>query len=394
MTTVDDARARTPPDAAVRARRAFAGNVSRMAVSMLAVFVVLAIFFHLKSDGIFFTPRNLSLLLRQAAYVAILAGGVSVLMVMREIDLSIGSAVFLAGVVAAKLNVDAGWGVVPTVIVAIGAGVALGAWQGFWVVKLAVPSFIVTLAGLLAFRGIGLLWTNAATVAPLDPSFVNLSERFIGTGPSYAILAVAFAVVVGFAVRRIRHGRRDDDTTEVAGAVAQIVIAAVGLGLMAWIAGGFLGIPNALVWVAAVGLLLVFVMRRTRFGRNAYMIGSNREASEFAGINVQRHLFIGFALMGMLYGVAGVLLTARLAASTPGSGEFLELDAIAAAVIGGTALSGGIGTVQGAMAGALLLATIDNGMSLLNVSSFAQQVVKGGVLLGALALNAYLTRRR
>jgi D-xylose transport system permease protein len=184
--------------------------------------------------------------------------------------------------------------------------------------------------------------------------------------------------------------RREDITR----AATQLSVFAIGLGLLAWAAGGFLGIPLTLIWSVAVGVVLWFVMSRSTFGRNAYLIGSNREAAEFAGISVKKHIFGGFLIMGALYGVGGVLLTARLAAATPSGGTNLELDAIAAAVIGGTALTGGVGTIPGAMIGALLLATIDNGMSLMNVSSSAQLIVKGLVLLGALGVNAYLLRRR
>jgi len=166
------------------------------------------------------------------------------------------------------------------------------------------------------------------------------------------------------------------------------------VGFLAWIFAGFRGIPAALIWVALVGTVLWFVMTRTVFGRNAYLTGSNREASILAGIPLTRLLYQGFVLMGALYGVAGTLVTARLGASTPTTGMYMELDAIAAAVIGGTALKGGIGSVPGAIFGAILLAAIDNGMSILNISSFLQLVIKGLVLLFTLAFDAYMTKRR
>ena len=149
-----------------------------------------------------------------------------------------------------------------------------------------------------------------------------------------------------------------------------------------------------MLWVAATGIFLTILMERTKFGRNTYLIGSNREAALLAGIPMARHLFLGFLLMGALYGVAGVLITSRLGAATPSTGLFLELDAIAGAVIGGTSLRGGVGSVAGAMVGALLLTTIDNGMSLLNVSSFIQLVVKGLVLLAALSIDSYMIKHR
>jgi len=382
---------RTTPGGQVRS---LLNLIDRRILAGLLVFAVLAVIFHLESDGVFFTTRNLSLLLRQAAAVAVLAAGVSILMVMAEIDLSIGSAVFLTGIVAAKVQTEASAPPIVAVVAAVAAGCVLGAWQGFWVVRLAVPSFIVTLAGLLMFRGIGLLWTDANTVSGLDSSYANLSEAFLPAQIAYIALLVLMGASVAVVVRRARFDRRHGVPVETNRLVLRLVVAAVFFAWLGWIAGGFLGIPTALIWVAAIGFLLWFLMTKTTFGRNAYLIGSNREAARLSGINVPRQIFLGFVLMGAIYGIGGVLTTARLGSSTPGLGQNLELDAIAAAVIGGTSLAGGIGTIPGVVAGALLLATIDNGMSLLNFSSFAQLVVKGLVLLLALAADTWATRRR
>jgi D-xylose transport system permease protein len=378
--------------------------ISKRTVIFLGVFAVLAIFFHLQSQGLFLTPRNLSLMLRQSAILAVLAAGVAILMTMSEIDLSIGSAVFLCGVVSAELATEGNLPLFLVVIMTIGAGVLLGAFQGFWVVVVGIPSFIATLAGLLAFRGIGLLWTNAATVGPVPPEFIALSESFIPPSISYVILGLVAIGGVGFIINRNirKSNRRRAEAVEgviarppipLSRTIAQIAMFVVPLGILAWIVGGFLGIPMALVWVAIIVLILAVLMSKTTFGRNAYLLGANREAARYAGINVRRTVFIGFVIMGALYGVGGVLLTARLGSSTPGAGEFLELDAIAAAVIGGVSLRGGMGTVTGAVMGALLLTVINNGMSILNISSFSQLIIKGLILLLALGLDAYVLRR-
>lgn len=363
-------------------------------LSMLVVFVLLCIVFHVMSEGIFFTPRNLSLLLRQASIVAVVSAGVSILMIMGEIDLSIGSAVYLCSVVAATLQTGYGIGTVPTVLVTVLTGIVMGAWQGLWVVRVAVPSFVVTLAGLLAFRGIGYYATDAATIAPLSRSFTNLSEGFVPPSASVIAIGGLFAVSAAYLVRL--HVRRASEGASggVAPLLLRLFSLAVASALLAWAFGGFRGIPTAVLWVAGTGLVLWVLMTRTKFGRSAYMIGSNREASLLAGIALGRQLFIGFLLMGALYGVAGTLISARLSASTPSAGNYMELDAIASAVIGGTSLRGGVGTIPGAIVGAVLLATIDNGMSILNVSSFIQLIVKGMVLLCALAFDAYMIRQR
>jgi D-xylose transport system permease protein len=359
--------------------------------AMFLVLALLAVYFHIATHGIFFGPRNLSLLLRQGSIAAVAASGVSILIIMGEIDLSIGSAVYLCSVIAASLQANVGMATLPTVLITVLAGVLMAAWQGFWVVKAGIPSFVVTLSGLLAFRGIGYYVSDARTIAPISKSFSFLSEGFIPPTASYVVLALVYAIAATLLIRA--HRNSADGGSAITVAVRLAVLLASGM-LLAWIFGGYLGIPSAMLWVAAIGIVLTTLMDRTKYGRNTYLIGSNREAAVLAGIPLARHLFLGFLLMGVLYGVAGVLLTSRLGAATPSSGQFLELDAIAGAVIGGTSLRGGVGSVAGAMAGALLLTTIDNGMSLLNVSSFIQLVIKGLVLLAALSVDAYMTRHR
>jgi ABC-type sugar transport system ATPase subunit/ABC-type xylose transport system permease subunit len=375
----------------------FLNRLARIAdsrtLSLLLVFVLLSLCFNVASKNIFFSPRNLSLLLRQASIVAVAASGVSVLIIMGEIDLSIGSAVYLCSVVAAGMQAQFHFGTLETVFATILVGAILGAWQGLWVVCVSVPSFVVTLSGLLAFRGIGYWVSNAQTIAPVSKGFSYLSEGFIPKEISFVALAITFLLVVLLLLRT--HQRESQrGASDLFRTVARILIATVSISFLAWIFGGFLGIPVALLWVAATGIILSILMMRAKFGRNAYLIGSNREASVLAGIPLHRQLFLGFVLMGVLYGLSGVLITARLGASTASSGLFLELDAIAGAVIGGISLRGGVGTVTGAMVGAVLLATIDNGMSILNVSAFLQMVVKGFVLLSALSVDSYMMKRR
>jgi D-xylose transport system permease protein len=369
-------------------------HISRRALSMAIVFVLLCCVFHWASDGIFLTPRNLTLLMRQGAIVSIVAMGVTILIIKGEIDLSIGSAVFLCGVAAAMLQRWYGWDTVPTVFATLGVGLLLGVWQGVWAISLGVPSFVVTLGGLLAFRGVGYYLTDAATLAPMSDAYSALSEGFLPPMATYLVLAAVMALG---SIAIVREARSEEAEGRRAGlwplATRLAAFAAVCAGA-AWIFVGYRGIPNAIVWVAVCWAVLWFLMMRTVFGRNAYLIGSNREAARLAGIAINKHLIGGFLLMGGLYAVAATLMTARLSASTPASGLYLELDAIAAAVIGGASLRGGVGTVGGAVVGAALLVTIDNGMSLMNISSFAQMIIKGMVLLLALATDTMLTRRK
>lgn len=383
------------PEGARLPARALAEGIDLRVLSMVVIFTLLCLVFNVTSGGIFFSPRNLSLLLRQAAIVSVVSAGVSILMVAGEIDLSIGSAVYLCSVVAAQLQVALGMGILPTILLTVGAGLVMGAWQGLWVVRVAVPSFVVTLAGLLAFRGLGYYVTDAATIAPVSQGFSNLSEGFIPPVPSVIGLAIVFVAVAGFMIwRKLARATEDGGRTSPAALPLSLAGLTAAFAVLGWTFAGFRGIPTAVLWVAGCGLVLWLVMTRTTFGRNAYMIGSNREASVLAGITVGREVFLGFVLMGALYGIAGTLITARLGASTPSTGFYMELDAIAAAVIGGTSLRGGVGTVPGAIVGAVLLTTIDNGMSILNVSSFVQLIIKGMVLLAALAFDVFMMKRR
>jgi D-xylose transport system permease protein len=355
---------------------------------MVAFFIVVAIGFQVATDGVFLSPRNITLLMRQCAITAVVAMAVSILIIKGEIDLSIGSAVYLCGTAAATLQVHYGMPVVPTILVTLGIGLLLGLWQGLCTVALGVPSFVVTLGGLLGFRGLAYYLTDAATIAPLSPSYSALSEGFVPVPISLVMLAIAFLVIAAFLARSARDpetGRHDLKSIAL-----RIATAAVIFGALAWIFAGYRGIPNAVLWVAACGAVLWFVMTRTVYGRNAYLIGSNREAARLAGIDVSKHILFGFLLMGVFYAIAATLATARLSASTPAMGQYLELDAIAAAVIGGISLRGGIGSIPGAILGAALLVTIDNGMSLLNISSFIQMIIKALLLLLAIAADSAL----
>ena len=285
-------------------------TITTRTLIFIGVFVALALFFQLQSDGLFLTPRNLSLMLRQSAILAVLAAGVAILMTMSEIDLSIGSAVFLCGVVSAELATQSDLPLFAVVLATIGAGMLLGAFLGFWVVVVGIPSFIATLAGLLAFRGIGLLWTNAATVGPVPPGFTALSESFISPTASFIILG--FVLVAGVAFIIVRNARQSRSRrmeaaegiiarppVPVSRTIAQIALFVGPIGILAWIVGGFLGIPMALVWVAVIVTILAILMTRTTFGRSAYLLGANREAAQYSGINVKRTVFFGFVIMGV-----------------------------------------------------------------------------------------------
>lgn len=354
----------------------------------------MGITFDFLTDGLFLSARNLSLLLRQAATLMVVASGMVVLIVSGELDMSVGSAVFLVSVLCAKLQYFYQWSTLAIIPMALAAGLLLGLWQGMWVTRTAVPSFIVTLAGFLIFRGIGYVWTNAYTINPMEDSFVALSEGFVSPLTSVVLVVLAFTLFAAAVFRKRANMKKYGlEPAPMAHTAAILVLGAAGFGIFAWVVGTYQGIPNALLFAALALTALTFIAQKTVLGRNLYAIGGNREAARLAGIDVKKNLLLAFCLMGLLYGLAGILITARLNGSTPETGMNLELDAIAAAIIGGASFAGGIGTVPGAFIGALLLAAIDNGMSLLNVSSFLQMVVKGFVLLLAVTFDMASRRK-
>jgi D-xylose transport system permease protein len=278
--------------------------------------------------------------------------------------------------------------------VAVGSGLLMGAWQGFWVTRIGVSSFIVTLAGMLYFRGISMIATNGATVAPLPRSLTGLATGFLPPALSLGAVILSLFVYVALRLAEIRRAKE----LRVAGRYVPEILRALAPPLVAaliaiWIVS-WQGIPYLVLLVAICTFAAEFLMRRTRFGAQLYAIGGNPEAARLSGINLTRTIFWNFVIAGLGYGITGVALTARVSGAVGGSaGLFLELDAIAAAIIGGTSLSGGRGRVLGALLGALLMGSLNNGMSLMNVPTFYQDTARGIVLLLAVAIDQ-LSRRR
>ena len=270
----------------------------------------------------------------------------------------------------------------------------MGAWQGFWVTRIGVSSFIVTLAGMLYFRGISMIATNGATVAPLPRSLTSLATGFLP--PALSIGAVVISLAIYAALRFVEIQRAQllgvsgKIMTELFRALTPPLIAAI---IAIWIAS-WQGLPYLVLLVAICTFAAEFLMRRTRYGAQLYAIGGNPEAARLSGINLTRAIFWNFVIAGFGYGITGVALTARVSGAIGGSaGLFLELDAIAAAIIGGTSLSGGRGRILGALLGALLMGSLNNGMSLMNVPTFYQDTARGIILLLAVTIDQ-LSRRR
>jgi ABC-type xylose transport system permease subunit len=363
--------------------------------TLLFVVAAIWIFFQVMTEGTFLTQRNLVLLALQTSIVSLAAISAVMLIVTRNFDLSVGSAVALVGVVLAFLTVKHDVHPALAVAAALAVGVAMGAWQGLWVTRMGVSSFIVTLAGMLYFRGISMIVTDGSTIAPLPDSLADLATGFLAPAPAIGLLSGALAVLAAFQVMGARHARALGVVERVGPTVARgLAPFVVGAIAFAWLASRQ-GIPYLVLLVAASAIVAEIVMRRTPFGVQLYAIGGNPEAARLSGIRLDRVVFIDFLVAGLAYGVTGVALTARVGGAVAGSaGLFLELDAISAAIIGGTSLTGGRGRVFGALVGALLMGSLNNGMSLMNVPTFYQETARGVVLLLAVAADQLRRRRR
>lgn len=359
------------------------------AFSLIGILLVIWVAFQFLTDGLFLSPRNLTTLSVQVAMTAILAAGIVLIMVQGYIDLSIGSAVAFCGMVATLLvDPTRGWGLTdsPLIIipVTVAVGMTIGIWQGVWVAWLGVPSFIVTLASLLALRGAALTITGGSTTSHSGA----LSFVAAGFVPATWTTLFLISLVIGFAALRVADWRAHKLATgKQEGFATRVVLPVALLGVVvaaaATIAFSYRGAPLPVVILVVVVVLVTWAMSRTPFGRHLYAIGGNPAAAKYAGINVAWSCLLAFVAMGALYGISGLIMVSRIGVAVPTAGTGLELTVIAAAVIGGTSLFGGKGTAIGAVVGALLLESLNNGMGLMNVESSFQLIVNGLVLLAA-----------
>jgi len=359
-------------------------KIDVQAYTLVIALVGIGLIFTFLTGGEFVSPRNISNLFNQMSVISVLAIGMTLIIVAGHIDLSVGSLAGLAGGIAAILQVWFGWGTITVVIVAVLVGAALGLWQGWWVAYRAVPAFIVTLGGQLIFRGILIGISKGRTIAPLEDSFRSISNTYLPYVIGY-VLAVA-GIIVLIVLKASDRKKRSALELQLASSIVdygKLFIYSAGIFVVTFMLNLYYGIPTPMLIVVMLGILFVFISNKTSFGRYIYAIGGNEEAAALSGINIKKNTLYVFILMGALSGLAGVMLTSRLNAATVSAGNMYELDAIAACVIGGASLSGGKGKIVGAVIGALIMASIDNGMSMMNIQTFWQYIVKGLILIVA-----------
>lgn len=372
------------------------GNIRDYA--LLLSLLAIMIFFQFATNGTLFKPINMTNLILQNSYIVIMALGMLLIIVAGHIDLSVGSVSGFIGAVAAVMMVTWKLDPITTSIACLALGAIIGGAQGYFVAYYKIPAFIVTLAGMLVFKGLALTVLGGASVGPFPKEFQLLSSGYIPDvfgGDGFNI----FAMVIGAAVtgliiflnfrerkNQLAHGLAEEPDLIFYGRNGLIAVAFLGF---AYLMGSYKGLPNVLVVMFALIALFVFLTTRTTFGRRIYAMGGNEKAAKLSGVNTEKLTFAIFAIMGALAGLAGLVFAARLNVATPKAGAGFELEVIAACFIGGAATTGGVGKVVGAVIGAFIIGVMNNGMSIMGIGIDWQQVIKGAVLMLAVFLDVY-----
>ena len=378
----------------------FTKNIRQSGIYL--AFVAIVVLFYFLTDGILLTPQNVTNIVVQNSYILILAIGMVIVIIAGHIDLSVGSVVGFTGAVSGVFTVRMGlpWWV--GLIAALATGALVGVWQGYWVAFVGIPAFIVTLAGMLIFRGATMVTLGNTQIPPFPDAFRNIASGYLngvlgGNGIDVFTLVLGGLAIVGFAIGQFRSRRaRIQYQQAVEGMgffVARIVVVGAVVMAFAYELASYKGLPIVLLILGVLIFAYSAVTKRSVFGRHVYSIGGNLNAATLSGIKVKWVNFWIFVNMGVLSALAGIVFTARLNLANPKAGTGFELDAIAAAFIGGAAVTGGVGTVVGTIAGGLIIGVMNNGMSIMGVGIDYQQAIKGLVLLMAVAFDVYNKRR-
>ena len=356
------------------------------------------VFFQVMTDGTLFQPLNLTNLILQNSYIIVMALGMLLVIVAGHIDLSVGSVSGFVGAVAAVLMVEYKVHFVPAAIICLALGGVIGAAQGYWVAFYKIPSFIVTLAGMLVFKGLALAVLGGSSVGPFPPEFQLLSTGFIPdplNGETLRLtslvvgMLMALALLITKVLGRAERGKHGMENEPFAFFLMKNLVFVGMIGAFSYLLSSYKGLPNVLIVMLLLMLIYDFVTSRTTIGRRIYALGGNEKAARLSGIKTERLTFYTFINMGVLAALAGLIFAARLNTATPKAGLGFELDVIAACFIGGASASGGVGKVLGAVIGAFIMGVMNNGMSIMGIGIDYQQVIKGLVLLAAVCVDVY-----
>ncbi|MUT64611.1 multiple monosaccharide ABC transporter permease [Paenibacillus sp. NEAU-GSW1] len=378
------------------ALKLFRSNIRQY--GMFIALILIMLLFQFLSDGNLLKPLNITNLILQNSYILILAIGMLLVIITGHIDLSVGSIAAFVGAVSAIMMVKHGMSFPVAMVLSLVFGALVGAWQGFWVAYVRIPSFIVTLAGMLLFRGLTMLVLDGKSVAPFPEGFRAISTGFIPDVPGNfdlhmltVIIGIVLSVLYIFMEWRGRLIQKRYQIEQLPLPFFFLKLAAVIaiINLFTFVLASYKGLPNILIMLALLVALYTFVMRKTVMGRHIYALGGNEKAAKLSGVKTKKMTFWVFVNMGVLAALAGLVFAARLNAATPKAGVNFELDAIAAVFIGGASATGGVGTVIGAIVGGLVMGVMNNGMSLIGLGIDYQQGIKGLVLLLAVAFDLY-----
>ncbi|MFG6432930.1 multiple monosaccharide ABC transporter permease [Roseateles sp. LYH14W] len=369
---------------------------------MLLTLVAIMAFFQVWTDGTLLQPLNLTNLFLQNSYIVVMALGMLLVIVAGHIDLSVGSVCGFIGALAAVLMVEMGWPVLPSLLLCLVAGAIIGGAQGWFVAYLKIPSFIVTLAGMLVFKGLALALLGGQSVGPFPDSFQILSSGFLPDLPEgderhLTSMVLGFGLVALLAVKEVAGRRKAAELGAAAEPVLlfglRVLAQTAALGALVWLLASYKGLPNVLLLMTLLVGIYAFITQRTTLGRRVYALGGNERAARLSGVPTERLTLLCFINMGVLAALAGLVFAARLNTATPKAGLGFELDVIAACFIGGASASGGIGKVMGAVIGAFIMGVMNNGMSIMGIGIEWQQVIKGLVLLAAVVFDVYNRRK-
>ncbi|ODT24492.1 MAG: sugar ABC transporter permease [Microbacterium sp. SCN 69-37] len=390
-------------DPPVKRRRGFLSRINFRQYGILAALVIIIVLFQVLTGGRLLLPGNVNNLIQQNAYVLILAVGMVMVIIAGHIDLSVGSVVAMVGAIAAIAMTSWGWPWWAAVILSLVVGAVVGAWQGFWVAFVGIPAFIVTLAGMLLFRGLTLVLLTGGTISALPDGFTAIGAGWLPPlfgylgdrdGLTLVLGLVSCAALVAQQLRTRATLRRLELPREVAWSFwLKNAVAVIAIMATAWTLSTYNGTPIILIILAVLVLAYTFVLDRTVFGRHIYAMGGNLFAAVMSGVKTKWVNFFVFVNMGVLAGLAAVDATARAGSAVASAGQNYELDAIAAVFIGGAAVQGGVGTVVGAVIGGLVMGVLNMGLSILSVDAAWQMAIKGIVLLLAVAFDIVNKRR-
>jgi putative multiple sugar transport system permease protein len=354
------------------------------------------IIFTILTNGLFFSSRNISNLFNQMGYIAVLAVGMTLVIVIRHIDLSVGFMAGFLGAIAARMLRD-GMPVLPTILIVIGLGTVFGLINGFWVAKVGLPSFVATLAGMLIFRGALLVFTQSTgTIIISNEAFNNIGNGYIPDifkigDVHFLTLLIGFAIILLYIIAEIRTRNNKLKYNFEVLSLHMFVLKLLFISAIIFYVFWTLANYNGLSWTFVITLIITYVYHvlttKTVLGRHIYAVGGNPEAAKLSGIDVRKITFFVFGSMGFLTAISGILYTSRLQSATPDAGTLFELDAIAAAYVGGVSAAGGVGKVMNSLIGALVMASLINGMNLLGVGISLQYIIRGGVLIAAVVFD-------